>query len=251
MSAFVNGVWAVYRREMLSLWVTPLAWLLLFVFLSLQGLSFYLVVDHFSHFADLSIDQGPIQSYFSSFFVPFTILLVCPALTMGAFAEERRSGSLESLLTAPISTAAVVLAKYWAVYSTYVLLWSPTLLYVVIVRNLGEVDMGVIASSYAGVIGVGAGFLAVGVLMSALTRSQLAASMLTSSVLFGLFIIGVGEQVFDPGPLRQLCRQVSMLSQIDEFSRGIVDLRRIVFDGSLTALCLFLTTRVVDAWRWS
>lgn len=250
MSGFFSGLWAVYRREMLSLWVTPLAWLLLFVFLLLQGLSFYLVVDHFSHFADRSIDQGPVQSYFSSFFVPFSILLVCPALTMGMFAEERRSGTIESLLTAPVSASAVVLAKFAAVYSTYGLLWLPTLLYVVIVRNLGEVDPAVIASSYAGVLGVGAAYVAVGGLMSSLTRSQLAASMLTTSVLFGLFIVGVGEQVFDPGPLQQLCHHVSMLSQIDDFSRGIVDARRLVFDGSTALLSLFLTCRVVDSWRW-
>lgn len=250
MTRILPGIGPLYCREMLSLWVTPLAWLLLFAFLLLQGLSFYLVVDHFSHFADLSIDQGPVQSYFSSFFVPFTILLVCPALTMGVFAEERRTGTIESLLTTPITSPAVVLAKYGAALTTYALLWLPTLLYVVIVRNLGEVDVPVIVSSYAGVLGIGAAFLAVGVLMSALTHSQLAASMLTMVVLFGLFIVGVGERIFDPGPLRMVCSQVSLLSQIDDFSRGIVDSRRLVFDGSLAVLSLFLTVRVVDSWRW-
>jgi ABC-2 type transport system permease protein len=94
------GFWAVYRREMLSLWVTPLAWLLCFAFLLLQGISFYVVLDHFAHFTSLSMDLGPTQSYFSSFFIPVTLLLVCPALTMGLFAEERRSGTIEALLTA-------------------------------------------------------------------------------------------------------------------------------------------------------
>ncbi len=246
----MTAVWSLYLREMLGLWVAPLAWLVLFTFLLLQGVSFYLVVDYFSNFADLAIDQGPVQSYFSSFFVPISILLTCPMLTMGVVAEERRSGTIESLLTAPISPAAVVSAKYAAVFSTYALLWLPTLLYIFIIRNVGPLDWFVIASSYAGVFGVGGAYLAVGVLMSTLTRSQLASAALTVGALFGLFIVGVGEQVFDTGALQQFCAHVSMLSQLDDFSRGIVRFDCIVFDTSLTAFCLFLAVRVMDSWRW-
>jgi ABC-2 type transport system permease protein len=246
----MSGFWAVYRREMLSLWVTPLAWLLCFAFLLLQGISFYVVVDHFAHFTSLTIDQGPTQSYFSSFFIPISLLLVCPALTMGVFAEERRSGTIESLLTAPVSGGAVVHAKYAAAFSTYALLWLPTLLYVVIVRNVVQVDWGVVAASYLGVFCLGAAFLAVGVLMSAITRSQLAALMLTTLVLFGQLILGVGERVFDPGLLYDVCAHVSVISQLEDFSRGVIDLRRLVFDASVAVTCLFFTRRVVDSWRW-
>jgi ABC-2 type transport system permease protein len=245
----VTGLWAVYRREMLSLWVTPLAWLLLFAFLLLQGVSFYIVVDHFTHFTSMAVD-GPVQSYFSSLFIPFTLLFICPALTMGSFAEERKSGTLETLLTAPVSAAAVVHAKYLAALSTYVLLWLPTLLYVIIVRNAADVDPAVIASSYAGLFGVGVAYLSIGLLMSAITKSQLLALMMTTLVLFGLFIMGVGERVFDPGMLRDICAHVSVLSQLEDFSRGIIDVRRLVFDSSVASFCLFLTRRVVDSWRW-
>jgi gliding motility-associated transport system permease protein len=245
----MTGLWAVYRREMLSLWVTPLAWLLLFAFLLLQGISFYIVVDHFTHFTSLSVD-GPVQSYFSSLFIPFSLLFICPALTMGSFAEERKSGTLETLLTAPVTPAAVVHAKYLAALSTYTLLWLPTLLYVVIVRNAADIDWPVIVASYGGLLGVGAAYLSLGLLMSALTRSQLAALMLTTLLLFGLFILGVGERVFDPGVLRDFCAHVSVLSQLEDFSRGVVDVRRLVFDSSVASLCLFLTRRVVDSWRW-
>lgn len=246
----MSGLWAVYRREMLSLWVTPLAWLLLFVFLLLQGVSFYVVIDHHAHFTSLTIDRGPIQSYFSSSFMPLSLLLVCPALTMGTFAEERRSGTIESLLTAPVSVAGVVHAKYLAALSTYALLWLPTTLYVVIVRNVAEVEWAVVAASYAGLIAVGAAYLAVGVLMSAFSKSQLGALMLTVLVLFGSFILGIGERVFDPGLLHDLCAHLSVLSHIDDFSRGLIDSRRLVYDGSVAALCLFLTRRIIDSWRW-
>ncbi len=247
----MRGLVAIYRREMLSLWVTPLAWVLLFIFLLLQGASFYQILLHFASFSNVSIDQGPVQAYFGqSLFLVLSLLLVCPALTMRLFAEERKIGTIESLLTAPVSAASVVTAKYLATFTTFALMWLPTVLYIVILRTTGDVDWHVVASSYLGVLGVGAGYLAVGTLMSAMTRSQLVAMMLTALVIFGLLIFGIGERIFEPGPLRDACAHVSVLSQVDELSKGVVDLRRLVFDLTLVVLPLFVTTRVVDSWRW-
>lgn len=247
----MTGFVAVYRREMLSLWVTPLAWLLLFIFLLLQGASFYQILLHFAAFSNVSIDSGPVQAYFGqSLFLVLSLLLICPALTMRLFAEERRSGTIEGLLTAPVSAAQVVLGKYAATLTTFGLMWLPTVLYIVILRTTGDVDWHVVASSYVGVMGVGAGYLAVGTLMSAMTRSQLVAMMLTALVIFGLLIFGIGERIFEPGPIRDACAHVSVLSQVDELSKGLVDLRRLVFDASLVALPLFVAVRVVDSWRW-
>jgi ABC-2 type transport system permease protein len=248
----MNGFSAIYRREMLSLWVTPLAWVLLSVFLVLQGAIFYSIVTHFTSMAELSVDTGPVQAYFGqeSIFLLMTLLLLCPALSMRVFAEERRSGTIESLLTAPVTPSGVVLGKFCAIWSTYALMWAPTLLYVVILRKTGVVDWGVVGSSYLGLLGIGAAYLAAGTLMSALTKSQLVALLLTIFFEFGLFILGVGEYIFDPGVLRDVCAHVSMMGQMEDFSKGILDLRRVVFDGSVACLGLFMTVRVVDSWRW-
>jgi ABC-2 type transport system permease protein len=248
----MSGYFAVFRREMLSLWVTPLAWVLLVVFLLLEGTIFYSIVVHFTTLPELSVDTGPVQAFFGqeSILLLLTLILLCPALSMRCFAEERRSGTIESLLTAPVSARAVVLAKYSAVLATYVIMWAPTLLYVIILRKTGSVDFQVVATSYAGLLGVGASYLAIGTLMSAMTRSQLVALLLTVFVVFGLFLMGIGEYVFEEGLFRDLCAHVSMASQMEDFSKGVVDLRRIVFDFSVVALCLFLTVRVVDSWRW-
>jgi ABC-2 type transport system permease protein len=248
----MSGLLAVYRREMLSLWVTPLAWALLFVFLLLQGAIFYSIVVHFSSFAELSADSGPVQAYFGqdSIFLLMTLLLICPALTMRSFAEERRSGTIETLLTAPITPLGVVLGKYLATLTTYALIWLPTLLYIVILRKTGAVDWHVVGSSYLGLLGVGAGYLAVGTLASAMTKSQFVALLLAILVQFGFFVLSVGEYIFDEGLLRDICAHVSVMAQMEDFSKGIIDLRRVVFDGSLAALSLFVTTRVVDSWRW-
>lgn len=248
----MTGLFAIYRREMLSLWVTPLAWVLLVVFLLLQGLSFFSIVLHVSSMPQASLDSGPVQAYFGqSIFLVVSLLLLCPALTMRVFAEERRSGTIEALLTAPVTPAAVVLGKYLATLSTYVIMWAPTLLYVVILRKTGSVDWPVVGSSYLGVIAIGAGYLSVGVLMSAMTQSQLVAFVLTAMVQFGLLVLGIGEYIFMDSPtLQALCGHVSVLTQMDELSRGAVDLRRLVFDGTLIVLPLFVSGRVVDSWRW-
>ena len=248
----MSGFFAMYRREMLSLWVTPLAWVLLVVFLLLQGTIFYAIVVHFSSLADLAVETGPVEAYFGqeSVFLLMTLLLICPALTMRTFAEERRSGTIETLLTAPVTPGGIVLGKYAAVLSTYVAMWFPTLLYVMILRKTGAVDWPAVGASYLGLFGIGAAYLALGTLMSAMSKSQLIALLLAIFVEFGLFVLGVGEFVFEAGFLRDLSAHVSMASQMEEMSRGIVDLRRLVFDASVAVTSLFVTARVVDSWRW-
>lgn len=248
----MSGFFAIYRREMLSLWVTPLAWVLLVVFLVLQGTIFYSIVVHFTSVAEIAAESGPVEAYFGqeSVFLLMTLLLVCPALTMRTFAEERRSGTIEALLTAPVTPGGVVLGKYAAILTTYVAMWAPTLLYVVILRNTGAVDWGAVFASYVGLFGIGAAYLSLGTLASAMTKSQLVALLLAIFVEFGLFVLGVGEYVFEAGPFQDLCAYVSMASQMEEMSRGVIDLRRLTFDASVAVTSLFVTARVVDSWRW-
>jgi ABC-2 type transport system permease protein len=245
----VSAFWALLRKELFAFWVTPLAWIVWALFLLIQGLSFFLVLDYATGFAAQGVAAGPIPAYFASLFVPTALLLVCPALTMGSFAEERKSGTLEVLLAAPISATAVVLSKYAAVCLNYALLWLPTLLYAAIARTLAPLDLGVLASSYLGVALVGGLYLALGLLMSAWTKSQLAAFMLSAALLFITFAFGVAEQVFDPGPWQHLSARLSVLGALREFSQGIVDLRRVLLHVTVSSLALLLTVRSVEALR--
>ena len=247
----MSGFTAIFRREMLSLWVTPLAWVLLGVFLILQGGIFYSIIAHFATFTDLSVDEGPLGAYFgqNSVFLLMTLRLVCPALSMRLLAEERRSGTIEALMTAPVGSAGVVLGKYAAALATYVLMWVPTVLYVVILRKTGTVDWLVVLSSYLGLFLVGAQYLAIGILSSSLSKSQFVALLITVLIQFGLFVLGIGEYIFDPGVFHDVCAYVSLAGQMEDFSKGIVDTRRLLYDGTLAIFCLFLTVRVVDSWR--
>src|SRR6185436_8575796 len=132
------------------------------------------IAAQFAGQTEPSADTGPVQVFFGqTILVYLPLLFVCPLLTMRLFAEERRSGTIEALLTAPVGAAGVVLAKYAAALVTYVAMWAPTLLYVRLIQQTGDVDWRVVGSSYLAVVAIGAGYLAIGTMTSALTKSQL------------------------------------------------------------------------------
>ncbi len=249
----MRAFWPIFKRELFAFWVTPLAWVLTCVFLVVQGLHFSVLVKNFAEMGSIESDQTPIQAFFGNTVLLYLVLfLLVPPMTMRLFAEERRAGTIESLMTAPVSAPAVVLAKYGAALVTYAAMWAPTLLYVVILQRSGFVDWHVVGASYLGVIFVGAGYLSLGLLMSALTKSQFIALVLTALLLLVLFILGIGEFVTRDGTMiHDVCAYLSVWAQMNDFASGVVDSRRLVLDGTLVVLPLFLSTRVVDSWRWS
>src|SRR6185295_6531329 len=176
----VRGFWPIYKRELFALFVTPLAWVLITTFLIVQGIHFFLLVTQFAGQADLG-EGGPVQAFFGKTILLYLpLLFICPLLTMRLFAEERRSGTIEALLTAPVGSTGVTLAKYCAALVTYMVLWAPTLLYIVLISKTGAVDWRVVGASYLGLFGIGAGYLAIGTMTSALTQSQLTAAVLSA-----------------------------------------------------------------------
>jgi ABC-2 type transport system permease protein len=248
----MRSFWPIFKRELFAFFVTPLAWVLITVFLLVQGMHFFLLVDHFASQGQQLSDQTPLQAFFGNTVLLYLVLfLLIPPMTMRLFAEERRSGTIESLMTAPVSSAGVVLAKYAAVLTTYVAMWAPTVLYLVILKQTGDIDWRVAASAYLGVFLVGGGYLSIGMLMSAITKSQFLALVLTALLILALFILGVGEFVTREGTLmHDICAHVSVWAHMNDFASGVVDSRRLVFYGSLMILPLFVTVRAVDAWRW-
>jgi len=249
----VRGFWPVYKRELFAFFVTPLAWVLVTVFLLLQGLHFERLLEVFANRPEVTSDQTPVQAFFGDTMLMYVILfLLVPPITMRLFAEERRSGTIELLLTAPVSIPALVLAKYFAALTTYIAMWAPTVLYIVILGRTGDVDWHVVGASYLGILLVGAGYLALGLLMSALTRSQFLALVLTAMTILGLFIIGIGEFTTREGTLtHDVCAHVSVWAHMNNFSNGIIDSRPLVYYTSMILVPLFVSVRAVQAWRWA
>ena len=236
----------------MSLWFTPLGWVLAIVLVFLQGGVFVTIVTSFATNPELTLDVGPLQAFYGqSVFVPLALMFVCLPLSMRTFAEERRRGTIDNLLSAPVGASSVVLGKYIAIVVSFIIMWLPSTLFPLLLRHVVDVEWPVVLTSYLGIVGLGVTVLSVGLLCSVITQSQFMALALSSTLLLALLLLGTVEFVGGDGWLKSLCAHVSIQSQLAEMSQGIVATSRLVFDITLSALAIYLATRVVDSWRWS
>jgi ABC-2 type transport system permease protein len=245
----MNGSLAVFLRELRAYFFSPLAYVVLTFFLVVQGYYFSLIVAFLS---DPRSSAGkPLELFFGQTIFTWLVLLFAGTfLTMRLISEELRSGTIETLMTAPVSETEVVLGKYFAAFAFYLFLWAPTLLYVAIVRAYTPVDWGPIAASYIGIAGIGALFLSVGLFASATSKNQIVSAIVTFACLLVLFSAGLMENLFHGETARKVLSHMNLWQHMDDFSKGIVDTRRLVYYGSVSAFFLFLTGRALAAKKW-
>ena len=185
------------------------------------------------------------------------LLLLAPVITMRLFAQEKATGTFETLMTTPVSDMQVVLAKFAGAYIFFMVMWLPLLACLWIVRHFGGspvgLDAGALTSTFLGIFLLGGVFIALGCLASAITRTQMVAAMVSLAAGFSLFMATfLPERVTtDGGGWReQLVSCLAFRDQMRDFARGAVDTRPIVFYLALTFFLLFLTLRVVESRRW-
>ncbi|MEY4514378.1 MAG: hypothetical protein RLZZ450_6500 [Pseudomonadota bacterium] len=242
----------IAKREIATYFLSPVAYVVTVVWLVWCGLQFYLLAGVFASAPNLSASANPLSAFFGGsvlFFIP--LLVFAPVLTMRLLAEERHTGTLESLLTAPVTSAHVVIGKYLAALVYWVGLWLPTLMYVWITRQFGRIDLGAVLASYLGVFGIGLYYMAIGLAMSALAKNQIVAALLTFMLLSGLFAVGLLSFVDTFADYRDAIDYISLWGHMQSFSKGIVDTRFVVFDLSLAGLFLYLAWRALDGRSWS
>lgn len=240
------------------MFVTPLAYVVGTLFLLLQGWNFALLLQVLN---DPLAAPGPVMQFYfgGSFFIFWLpVIFLCASLAMRLLAEERRAGTLEALLTAPISARQVVLGKYLGVVAFYVALWLPTSVFYVLLRGAAvQPDIGPIAAGYLGTFLVGASFLAIGLLMSALAKSQLQAAISTFVSCTIVLLAGLLVDQVESEAWAAVLRSTSLLSMMQEMAQGIVDTRWFglhvaVIGASLWGAMLAIDPRRnVDRWvRW-
>ena len=241
---------ALTSRELKSLWYSPIAFSVGALFLVLQGVTFAILLLALN---DPSADPSwtVSQFFFGGWFLYWiSVFLMAPVLTMRTFSEEKRSGSIEFLLTAPVSDAQVVLSKFLGAWIAYCLLWVPTVAYFLVLRSITTVDWGPVATGYLGTWLLGAVLIALGVLASSLTRNQVISAVLGFVLILLLFLSGALATFTHDPDAREFISYFSIYDQLQLFSKGLIDTRPIVFYASLTAFCLFLTGRVIGSPRW-
>lgn len=241
----------LWRREVASLCLSPVAYILTTMFLVVMGVGFWFVaayrlVDGASMYDVLRALYGGVAW--------FALLMVIPVLSMRSFAEEKRSGTLEMLLTAPVTDGEVVLAKFLGLLTVYILMWVPTVAYLLILNDVNDaqtpLDIGALAATYLGLLLIGMFFLSIGLLCSALTQNVIVAAISTFACLAVIFIGGFLPEV-SPSPwLREISAPFSPILHMLDFARGLVDTRPLMLYGSGTWLMLATTTRVLESRRW-
>ena len=244
----MRAIWTIAQREVFSFFVSPVAYVVLTVWLLLNGVSLFTFAQIFAYqqYDVGAVTHTPLTLFFGgSIFFYLAVLIVVPLLTMRTLAEENRSGTIEPLLTAPVTETQMVLGKYLALIADWTVLWIPTLLYVVIIANYGDVDWGVVGASYLGVFTIGLYYMALGLFMSAVSKSQVVAAVLTFLLVGMLFLLGIaGQFVFD-GTTAEVFSYASVWGHMEDFAKGLVDTRPIAFSVSLAAVALFLTVLVM------
>jgi ABC-2 type transport system permease protein len=246
----MNAIWTIAKREIFSFFVSPIAYVVLTVWLLFFGVVFYVLALVFAQ--QPGAQTNLLTAFFGGttlFYLP--LLVFAPVITMRLLAEERSSGTIEALLTAPVSEISVVLGKYLAALAFWMVLWLPTLSYVWLVARTSAhaVDWGAIGATYLGLFLVGMFYMGVGLFMSAAARNQIVAAMLTFLVLGGLFVIGLVGYANVGDEWRSIFEYVGLWTQMSAFAKGIVDTRYVVYDLSIAVLAVTLSVRVLQADR--
>ena len=244
---------SLLKHELRTLFFAPASYTAGFIFLMLMGFIYLLILEEFSLKAQ---DVLPAEMFFQLFWIP--VFFMVPLITMKSFAEERRMGTLETLMTTPVTAFEVVMSKFLASYLLYCLLWALTMGFPLLVSFTLDsptimaplLDLPTFSGSYLFVFTSGLLFIAIGILSSSLTRSQLVAGMLCFFILFFL-ILGSPALISQSAAwlpwLKPSLDYFHIFEQLEDFSRGIIDTRPLFYYLSLTALVLGVSTLVVES----
>ena len=234
---------SIIKRELAGYFATPVAYVFIVVFLFLTGIFTFYMGSFFER------GQADLQPFFS--FHPWLYLFLIPAVSMLLWAEERKSGTIELLMTLPISVTQAVIGKFlaaWAFAAVALLLTFPIW---ITVNYLGEPDNGTILAGYLGSLLMAGSYLAIGSCISAVTRNQVIAFVISVVICLGFILAGFAPVLdffasWAPQVIVETVSSFSFLTHFNAISRGVIDLRDMAFFASLIGCFLFVNTLIID-----
>ena len=239
----MSNLGVIFKRELASYFLTPLAYIFIVIFLFLNGIFTFYLGQFFER------GQADLQPFFE--FHPYLYLILIPPVAMRLWAEERKSGSIELLMTLPVSLSEVVLGKFLAAWCFTAVALLGTFPVWLTVSYLGEPDHGIIVAGYLGSLLMAGAYLAIGSCMSALTKNQVVAFVLSVVVCF-LFIVSGFPIVLDffsawaPALIVNTVASLSFLTHFDAIVQGVIDLKDIIYFASLIGFWLFANAVIVE-----
>ncbi len=237
----MRNIGIIAAKEIRSYLNAPMAYVVTAIFLALSG-TFFAAYLAGTNYSDTSL-TGFLDA------AGLLILLFAAVLTMRLIAEEKKLGTFEFLLTAPVRDAEIVLGKFAGSIAVLTAMIALTLYFPLLLIVFGDPDLGPIATSYIGLLLIGGASLAVGIFASSITSNQIVAAVVAGGILFGLWFLGIAAQ-FAAGGLGDVLSYLSLADHFPDFVRGIIDTRAIVYYLSVTALFLFLAVRSIETGRW-
>ncbi len=253
----MNNIVAIAHKELKSYFASPVAYIVIGLFTLVFGFFFYTLLAFFERQSmqmmgfggapAMNINEQLIRPVFLNAMVVF--LFVLPMVTMRTYAEEKRSGTIELLLTAPLTDFQIIMGKFLGAMGLYAAMLAVTVVHVGLLFAFGNPELVPILTTYLGLLLMGGCFVAVGLLISSLTRNQIVAGMITFVVFLMLWIINWMASFTGP-TTQQVLNYLSITDHLDDFTRGILDTKHIVYYVSFIAFGLFLTARSVDTERW-
>ena len=253
----MRNILAIAHKELKSYFASPIAYVVIGLFALLYGYFFAVMLQYFVR-AGLNVNpmQGPQALNINQDLLRPTIsnvlillLFVIPAMTMRAYAEERRSGTIELLLTSPVTDLEIVFGKFLGALALYGVMLAVTLPHIGILFAYGNPEWKPIVTTYLGLLLLGGSFLSIGLFISTVTTNQIVAFIGTFSVLLILWIISwIGS--FSTGLFTDVTSYLSLIEHFDDFAKGVIDTTHVIYYLSLITLGLFLTAKSVDTERW-
>ncbi|HEY0715178.1 MAG TPA: ABC transporter permease subunit [Polyangia bacterium] len=235
----MSATLAITKRELRTYFNSPVAYIVVTVFMLLAGYLF---------FNNVFIEkQAEMRGYFG--LAPMLFSFIIPAMTMRLVAEEKGSGTLELLITMPVRDWEVVLGKFLAALGLLAVLLFLTLSYAISVQSIGPLDKGPAYGGYFGLLLMGGAYVAIGVMASSLTKNQIVAFILAFAISFGLYLFGKIVQVVPPA-LQPLIAFLSIDNHFESISRGVIDTRDVVYYLSVMVVSLVIATVSLESRKW-
>lgn len=235
----MKNITTIYQKELKSYFNSPIAYIVIIVFLIIAG-----------YFFTSSLFQNNLATLRSLFdIIPFIFLFFIPAITMRLFSEEKKQGTIELLLTKPVTDNELVIGKFLAAFMLTLITLLPTLLYFIIVALLGKIDNGTVVGGYLGLIFTAAVYIGVGLFASSLTENQVVAFIVAFIAIFALFMMGKILMQFSP-ILVSAVEFISTDYHFTNISRGVIDSRNLIYYFSMIFFTLFLTRVSLESRKW-
>jgi len=253
----MNNILAIAHKELKSYFSTPIGYIVIGIFALLFGYFFYAMLIIFNQQSsqlgglegggNVDINQQLIRPLFLNASV--ILLFVLPLITMRTYSEEKRSGTIELLLTSPVTDVEIILGKFLGAMALYGAMLAITVLHMALIFAWGNPELKVVATGYLGLLLMGGCFISVGLLISSLTKNQIVSGMVTFAVFLLLWVINWIASFTGP-TTQSVLNYLSITDHFDDFTKGILDTKHLVYYFSVMSFGLFLTARSVDTERW-